>query len=52
MIGFPWTAYGVSQMYYYKKSMKENTKDGIKYDAVMANIVREASPNLEDEPKG
>ena len=31
MIGFPWTAYGVSQMYYYKKSMKENSKNGIKY---------------------
>lgn len=38
MIGFPWTAYGVSQTYYYKKSMKENTKDGIKYETVMANI--------------
>ena len=38
MVGFPWTAYGVSQMYYYKKSMKENSKDGIKYDAVMADI--------------
>ena len=38
MAGFPWTAYGVSQMYYYKKSMKENSKNGIKYDAVMADI--------------
>ena len=38
MVGFPWTAYGVSQMYYYKKSMKENSKTGIKYDAVMADI--------------
>ena len=38
MVGFPWTAYGVSQMYYYKKSMKENSKNGIKYDAVMADI--------------
>ena len=35
MVGFPWSAYGVSQMYYYKKSMAENTKDGIKYDTVM-----------------
>lgn len=39
MVGFPWTAYGVSQMYYYKKSMKENSKNGIKYDAVMADIM-------------
>jgi positive regulator of sigma E activity len=38
MIGFPWTAYGVSQTYYYKKSTKENTKDGIKYETVMASI--------------
>ena len=38
MVGFPWTAYGVSQMYYYKKSMKENSKNGIKYDAVIADI--------------
>jgi hypothetical protein len=40
MVGFPWTAYGVSQMYYYKKSMKENSKNGIKYDAVMADIAK------------
>ena len=32
LVGFPWTAYGISQAYYYKKSMKENTKDGIVYD--------------------
>ena len=38
MAGFPWTAYGVSQMYYYKKSMAENVKDGIKYESVMAEI--------------
>lgn len=38
MVGFPWSAYGVSQMYYYKKSMKENSKHGIKYDTVMADI--------------
>lgn len=38
MVGFPWTAYGVSQAYYYKKAMKENTKDGIKYDSIMATL--------------
>lgn len=38
MVGLPWTAYGVSQMYYYKKSMAENIKDGIKYETVMAEI--------------
>lgn len=36
MVGCPWTAYGVSQMYYYKKSAQENTAGGIKHDMVMA----------------
>lgn len=36
MVGFPWTAYGVSQGFYYRKSEKENTKGGIKYETVMA----------------
>ena len=35
IVAFPWSAYGVSQAYYYKKSMKENTKDGIVYDQAM-----------------
>ena len=26
-----WTAYGASQVFYYKKAMAENTKGGIKY---------------------
>lgn len=38
MAAFPWTAYGVSQAFYYKKSEKENTKDGIKFETVMAQI--------------
>lgn len=40
MVGFPWTAYAVSQMYYYKKSEKENTIGGIKYESVMAEIAK------------
>lgn len=35
MVGFPWTAYGVSQAMYYKKSMAENTTGGIKYETVL-----------------
>lgn len=35
MVGFPWTAYGVSQAMYYRKSMKENTTGGIKYESVL-----------------
>ena len=36
MCGFPWTAYGVSQAFYYKKAEKENTKGGIKYETIMS----------------
>lgn len=36
--GLPWAAYGVSQVYYYKKSLVENSKDGIKYDSVMKSL--------------
>ena len=35
LVGFPWTAYGVSQACYYGKSMKENTIGGIKYEAAL-----------------
>lgn len=38
MVAFPWTAYGVSQGFYYKKAMAENTKDGIKYESVVAQL--------------
>lgn len=31
-----WTAYGVSQAFYYNKSTKENTKGGIKFETVLA----------------
>ena len=40
MVGFPWTAYGVSQAMYYKKSMAENTCGGIKYESVLAETQR------------
>ena len=38
MAAFPWTAYGVSQSFYYKKAEKENTKDGIKYETALRAI--------------
>lgn len=38
MIGLPWTAYGLSQGFYYDKAKKENTKGGIKYETVMAEF--------------
>ena len=40
MVGFPWTAYGVSQAMYYRKSMKENSCGGIKYDTIMEEARR------------
>lgn len=36
MVSLPWTAYGVSQCFYYNKAKAENTKDGIKYETVLA----------------
>lgn len=38
MVGLPWTAYAVSQGFYYRKAMKENTKDGIKYETTMKQL--------------
>ena len=38
MVALPWTAYSVSQHAYYKKAQAENTKDGIKYETVMADF--------------
>ena len=38
MVGLPWTAYAVSQAFYYRKAMKENTKDGIKYETTMEEL--------------
>lgn len=38
MVGLPWTAYGVSQIFYYQKSTKENTKNGIKFESIMAEV--------------
>lgn len=48
MVGFPWTAYGVSQMMYYKKSQAENTKEGIKYESVLAEINKDNSFKFEN----
>ena len=35
LVGLPWTAYGMSQGFYYKKAEKENTKGGIKYETTL-----------------
>ena len=38
MVGCPWTAYAVSQAYYYKKAMSENCIGGLKYEATLAEL--------------
>lgn len=38
MCALPWTAYGVSQAFYYKKAEKENVQGGIKYDTTMEEL--------------
>lgn len=38
MASLPWATYGVSQVYYYKKSLVENSKNGIKYETVLAEL--------------
>lgn len=49
MVGFPWTAYGVSQHAYYKKSEKENTCGGIKYETAMKEY---CATHSDDQPVG
>ena len=45
MCGFPWTAYGVSQACYYKKSEKENTKDGIVFETTLHEVTKSSENN-------
>lgn len=49
MAGFPWTAYGVSQACYYRKSQKENTKDGIKYETALAELHMSQDEEVTDD---
>lgn len=35
---FPWAAYGVSQTFYYKKALVENSQGGIKYETVLREL--------------
>ncbi len=47
MASLPWAAYAISQRAYYKKAQAENTKDGIKYESIMAEY-----ENFDDEAMG
>ena len=44
MAACPWTAYGASQAFYFRKAEKENTEGGIKY----ATVMHEYKTNDED----
>lgn len=44
MAGLPWAAYAISQREYYIKACKENTKDGIKFETVMADYKEQTNP--------
>ena len=48
MVGFPWTAYGVSQAMYYRKSMAENTTGGVKYESVILEAQKIAAQYQEN----
>ena len=52
MAAFPWTAYGVSQAFYYKKATAENTKDGIKYETTMAELTPDDLTMMNDNAIG
>jgi len=47
MTSLPWAAYAISQRAYYKKAQAENTKDGIKYETIMADY-----EDFDDEAAG
>ena len=44
MVALPWTAYGVSQHAYYKKSQVENSKNGIVYETAMHDYEDDNTP--------
>lgn len=50
MAACPWGAYAVGQGFYYRKAEKENTKGGIKYEAIMAEYqTQDDIPPLSEE---
>ena len=52
MAACPWTAYAVSQGFYYHKAEKENTKGGIKYDTTMKQYELNSEEFNEEDAKG
>lgn len=52
IVAFPWSAYGISQAYYYKKSMKENTKDGVTYLKALKDLEQPEEEPQEETTEG
>ena len=49
MCGFPWTAYGASQAFYFRKAEKENTTGGIKYETILSQLkTNDEDPSTEE----
>lgn len=49
MCGFPWTAYGASQAFYFRKTEKENTAGGIKYETILSQLkTNDEDPLIEE----
>lgn len=46
--GFAWTAYGVSQACYYRKSEKENTQGGIVFETALRELGNKIEEVLTD----
>ena len=49
MCAFPWTAYGASQAFYFRKAEKENTAGGIKYEAILSQLKTNDEDPLTEE---
>ena len=46
--GVAWSAYGVSQGFYYNKAKAENVASGIKYETVMAELAKQLEEEVVD----
>ena len=49
MVGFPWSAYGISQAFYYQKSKAENTRNGVKFEAMVLEAQKLAQAAQEED---
>lgn len=43
MVAFPWSAYGISQAFYYNKSKAENIQGGIKFESAIQQSIQNSN---------